>query len=63
MARTKDSATTELAVGHAALRFIATRGMMEEFFTSGALTGGLCDETCIHNDDLLEIKSKETADG
>jgi hypothetical protein len=59
MARTKDSATTELGVGHAALRFIAAKGLMEEFFTSGALTGGLCGpDTCSHPDDLLKIKEK-----
>ncbi|HXJ63029.1 MAG TPA: hypothetical protein VNN79_04670 [Actinomycetota bacterium] len=61
MARTKDSATTELAVAHAAMMFIAAKGLTEEFYGSGALTGRLCTERCSHTDDLLIVK--ETTNG
>jgi hypothetical protein len=37
-----------VSVAHAAMKFIAAKGLHDEFFQSGALTGHLCDEHCGH---------------
>jgi len=56
VARTKDSAVTELVIAHAAMRFIAAKGLMDEFYTSGALVGSLCGEGCSHPADMMSVR-------
>lgn len=38
---------------HAALAFIRSRGLIEDFYRSGALTGACCDEVCRHAPEMM----------
>lgn len=41
---------------HAALTFIRSRGLIDEFYRSGALRGACCDDVCRH-DPLMMAQS------